>query len=88
MTTLAIANKALKEKFGDIELVRGDDYYYFTGDVGCAMEESGLYGGWNLRTTTVQQLIDEVEYRLKGRDVITSSTDDLPVLIKIGRGVY
>jgi hypothetical protein len=65
MTTLAIANKALKEKFGDIELVRGDGYYYFFGNVASNMQESGLYGGWNLRTTTVQELIDEVEHRLK-----------------------
>lgn len=63
MTTLAQVNKALKEKLGDLELVRGQGYYYFSGSVCRSWRVSGLYGGWLLKDTKVSEYVQEAQRR-------------------------
>jgi hypothetical protein len=65
MTTLKQVNQALKEKFGDLELVRGKGYYYFSGKVASSWSEQGLYGGWLLKNTTVQKFLDVAQERIE-----------------------
>lgn len=65
MTTLKQVNKALKEKFGDLELVRGNGYYYFSGTVSSNWKEQGLYGGWLLKNTTTQRFVEAAQARIE-----------------------
>ena len=63
MTTLKQVNQALKEKFGDLELVRGKGYYYFSGTACQSWKETGLYGGWLLKDTKVSDYVQEAQGR-------------------------
>jgi hypothetical protein len=65
MATLKEVNAALKVEFADLELVRGNGYYYFAGKDCDRWRETGLYGGWLLKDTATKRYIEEARRRSK-----------------------
>lgn len=66
-TTLKSVNKALKEAFGDLELVHGKDCYYFSGDISNEMYASGFYDGSNMKNSTPEFFVEEARRRIERR---------------------
>lgn len=58
--TLKAINKALKEKGYSTELVRGNDYFYFTGEEASRFFFSGVYVA-RLNELTLEQWVQEYE---------------------------
>ncbi len=67
MASLKSINEELS-KFG-YEVVKGNSYYYFSrlndsSPIISYPHEEGLYG-WNIKSSTKEQIVDELKYRLK-----------------------
>ena len=54
---------ALQSELDDIELVRGQGYFYFTGGNSHQWKEAGVYGTCHLSALTVDQWVDEAKTR-------------------------
>jgi len=61
MTTRATVNKSIKH-FGDIELVKGDGYFYFVGG-SVNIDASGVYV-YSIKELTLTQWIEEAKAAL------------------------
>lgn len=59
MITIKQVNRALKDAgFNNVELVKGKDYYYFSGEDTDYFTETGVYGVFQLNALSVQDWVD------------------------------
>jgi hypothetical protein len=65
-TTLSQVNRALKKIDPDVELVRGNGYYFFQGGKADYFEEQGVYGGApRISDSTVEEWVQEYKEKLE-----------------------
>ena len=62
MATVNSVNKLLKQEFGDLEIVRAKDYFYFAGSVCANWRETGVYG-CSLKNSTAKEIVREAKKR-------------------------
>jgi len=66
MITIKKVNKELAKKFdGQLELVKGDGYFYFAGVLANQMRQQGLYGTNNISAYTIEEIIKIAESRIQ-----------------------
>lgn len=59
---LKTLNKELA-KLGQVELVKGEGYFYFNGKSVDQCKEQGVYGVYRLNDLTIEQWIEEAKSR-------------------------
>jgi len=65
--TLRVINKEIRAMgYRNVELVRGNGYYYWFGGIAGRFHESGVYGSPFLGSMTLRQWVDDFRRRVSG----------------------
>lgn len=65
MITLKAVNKELARLHISAELVKGDGYFYFSGEDVELAQEQGVYGVFRLNDLSLEQWVEEARQRMQ-----------------------